>query len=234
MDALSPRLVPSCINEFSVVLLDMNGTFMFGGDRFGPEENYAATYHVLGGTLPAQVANEAIQAAFGYLEARYTDPACYEAFPGVAEALASVPEGRGLSGHDRRLLSRTFARHEQGRVPPEYAQALERLSKRHRLGLVADIWADRQGWDEELERAGVLDLFAALVFSSDGRSVKPSPEPFIRALRILNVGIEDAVVVGDSARRDGGGAKAAGLPFVLVGCERHPDAVGHTESLLEL
>jgi hypothetical protein len=39
----------SMLSRFTVVLLDMNGTFMFGGDRFGPEQNYADTYHALGG-----------------------------------------------------------------------------------------------------------------------------------------------------------------------------------------
>ena len=39
----------SILSRFTVVLLDMNGTFMFGGDRFGPEQDFAATYHALGG-----------------------------------------------------------------------------------------------------------------------------------------------------------------------------------------
>jgi len=37
----------SMLSRFTVVLLDMNGTFMFGGDRFGPEQDFAATYHAL-------------------------------------------------------------------------------------------------------------------------------------------------------------------------------------------
>jgi len=38
------------IDEFSAVLLDMNGTFMFGHDRLGPEEDYWETYRALGGS----------------------------------------------------------------------------------------------------------------------------------------------------------------------------------------
>ena len=83
-------------------------------------------------------------------------------------------------------------------------------------------------------KAGVLCLFGTLVFSSDRRSVKPSPEPFLRALRELGASPEEAVVVGDSARRDGAGARAAGLPFVLVGGEEHPEALGQAPSLLAL
>ena len=37
------------LDQFSVLLLDMNGTFMFGHDRFGPDEDYFATYASLGG-----------------------------------------------------------------------------------------------------------------------------------------------------------------------------------------
>lgn len=56
---------PSMLSRFSVVLLDMNGTFMFGGDRFGPEENFAASYHRLGGSrLADRVVQEGVRACF--------------------------------------------------------------------------------------------------------------------------------------------------------------------------
>ena len=37
------------IDQFSVLLLDMNGTFMFGEDRFGEGEDFYRTYRALGG-----------------------------------------------------------------------------------------------------------------------------------------------------------------------------------------
>lgn len=37
------------LDQFSVLLLDMNGTFMFGHDRFGPDQDYFATYQRVGG-----------------------------------------------------------------------------------------------------------------------------------------------------------------------------------------
>ena len=37
------------LDHFTVVLLDMNGTFMFGHDRLGPSEDYFASYLGLGG-----------------------------------------------------------------------------------------------------------------------------------------------------------------------------------------
>ncbi len=220
--------------HFPILLLDMNGTFMFGGDRFGSAEDCAATYRALGGKVSDKVVNAAVEAAFAYLNVRYTDRAYRDAFPSVKEALAAVPESRGLTARDLDLIALTFARHEVGVVPQEYACAVQRLARGHRLGLVADIWADRQVWTEELARAGLLDLFEVLVFSSDSGSVKPSPEPFRSALRAMGASVADAVVIGDSSRRDGGGATAAGLPFVLVGGERHSAAMKQVPSLLTL
>ena len=37
------------LDQFDVVLLDMNGTFMFGHDRLGPEEDFYQTYQAVGG-----------------------------------------------------------------------------------------------------------------------------------------------------------------------------------------
>ena len=44
------KLLSKLLDGFSVHLLDMNGTFMFGQDRFGPDEDFHATYRALGGT----------------------------------------------------------------------------------------------------------------------------------------------------------------------------------------
>src|SRR5947208_6503561 len=63
----SPRSLPpsrvatsDILSRFGAVLLDMNGTLMFGGDRFGPDQHYAATYRSLGGS---RLAPEVVQAA---------------------------------------------------------------------------------------------------------------------------------------------------------------------------
>lgn len=50
------------LNKFKVVLLDMNGTFMFGGDRFSENEDYAETYHHIGDRgLADNLVNTAVQ-----------------------------------------------------------------------------------------------------------------------------------------------------------------------------
>ncbi len=37
------------LDRFAVVLLDLNSTFMFGEDRFGPDQDYHASYAAEGG-----------------------------------------------------------------------------------------------------------------------------------------------------------------------------------------
>ena len=67
--------------QFRVLLLDMNSTFMFGEDRFGPGEDLAATYRGLGGTtLSGESVEHAIRSAFAFLDARCADPACGDDF----------------------------------------------------------------------------------------------------------------------------------------------------------
>lgn len=221
------------LGDFDTILLDMNGTFMFGHDRFGAEENYGATYKKLGGKLPEHEASGMVQAVFEYLEARYPDPACRERFPSLDAAL-DVTTTQTVSDADRQRLVTTFAQHELGTVSPEYAEALRELGEKFRLGLVADIWAPREQWLAEFARAGVLDVFKALSFSSDDGVVKPSGKPFIKVLAAMGADPATTVMIGDSVRRDLGGATAAGLPCILVGGKEDSKAYACAPGLVDL
>ena len=81
------------LDRFSVVLLDLNGTFMFGQDRFGPDQDYAATYRELGGgALSPMVVSRAIAECWRRLEEIADDPGRYDSFPSVVEILSeSIP-----------------------------------------------------------------------------------------------------------------------------------------------
>ena len=70
-------------------------------------------------------------------------------------------------------------------------------------------------------------------FSSDLGMVKPSPRPFELVLNTLGLGCSDAVVIGDSIRRDLGGAMAAGIDCILVGGATHNQALASYRDLLE-
>jgi putative hydrolase of the HAD superfamily len=222
------------LDQFQVILLDMNGTFMFGGDRFGEFEDFFSTYRALGGDrLDRASVHRAIQSCYAGMMRDYRDPSMIDDFPSLAEGLrryANVKEA------DVPLLEAVFARHEVGRIPREYAACLERLSRSHQLGLAANIWARKGPWLAEFERAGVADLWHTAVFSSDGRSVKPSPQLFREAMGAFDVPLSQVVCVGDSLRCDIAGAKSFGLGTVWIttGVSGHPLADRVIPSLLAL
>lgn len=208
---------PAILARFAGVLLDMNGTLMFGGDRFGPEQDFAATYRTLGGQrLPAAEVQSTIRACFDTIGVTYDDPARCDSFPTVRETLANLPTARELPESELHLLERVIAQHELGRVPDRYAQGLKALAATHRLALVANILSRKGPWLDELARAQVLDLFAITVFSSDGHSIKPSRKLFDKAAGAFDAPRSSLVFVGDSLRCDIGGASAAGLATIWI------------------
>jgi len=209
-------MVPTdVLSSFGGVLLDMNGTFMFGGDRFGPEQDYGATYRALGGQgLASDVVQRTITACFEKLGVIYEDPTRCDSFPSVLDSLRELAPD--LPETELNLLERVIAQHELGRVPDAYALRLKRLAATHCLGVVANILSRKGPWLDEFARVGVLELFATTVFSSDGRSIKPSRKLFDRALDALTTPKSEVVFVGDSLRCDIGGAAAAGLATVWI------------------
>src|SRR2546428_2880160 len=200
------------LSRFTVVLLDMNGTFMFGGDRFGPDQDFVVTYHALGGRrLAARVVQDGVLACFDTLGVIYDDSARADSFPAVLETLRDLPTTRNLPENELKLLERVIAEHELGTVAETYALALKRLAATHRLGVIANIISRKEPWLSEFGRAGVLNLFATTVFSSDSRSVKPSRKLFEQALGAIKAPRSEVVFVGDSLRCDIGGAAGGGL-----------------------
>ncbi len=205
------------LDRFAVVLLDLNSTFMFGEDRFGPGHDYHATYAADGGrVLTAPAVRAAVDAGYAHLAGRYSDPVYVDDFPSVREVLDALAETRALPDAERARLERVIAQHELGRVPEAYAAALRRLARTHRLGLVSNIWSRKGPWIAELARAGVADLFTATVFSSDTRSIKPSARLFETALAAFDVPREAVVVVGDSLTADVAPARELELASVWI------------------
>src|SRR5256712_10854400 len=191
----------------------MNGTLMFGGDRFGPDQDYAATYRSLGGSrLAPEVVQAAIPACYEIMERIYNDPARCDSFPRVLDTLRTLPQATGFDERELKLLEDVIARHERGQVPDSYAIGLRSLARSHPLGLVANILSRKDLWLEEFRRAGVLDRFVVTVFSSDTSSIKPSRKLFDQAVSALPVPPSEIVFVGDNLRCDIGGAGLAGGP----------------------
>lgn len=215
------------------LLLDMNGTFMFGEDRFGESEDFSVHYFNIGGILPKSEINRIIRAVYRYLDARYPDENYRDRFPSLERAVLEVV-GNPLGRDEIEKIIETFVFHELGYIPDEYAVALHKLRQRFTLAAVIDIWSPKKAWLKEFERAGISGLFSALSFSSDHGMVKPSPKPFERVLSRLGISGAEAIVVGDSPRRDLGGAKNAGIGCILVGGASHPEALKRFDNLLQL
>jgi putative hydrolase of the HAD superfamily len=202
------------IDRFKALLFDMNSTFMFGEDRFGDEEDFYQTYLSTGGErLSSAEVTRFIRACYDGMSGDFENPARYDDFPSLVEGFrlySRAPE------EELPFLERTFALHELGSVPELSAAILRRLSKTHRLALVANIWAPKAPWLEEFKRAGIEDVFHHAVFSSDFRSIKPSPVLYQRALQGVGVEPGEALFVGDSLRYDMEGAKRVGITTVWV------------------
>ncbi len=215
------------------LLLDMNSTFMFGEDRFGDDEDFSVHYAQIGGNLPRDDVNRIIRAAYDYLDQRYPDENYRHDFPSLASAIQNV-SAIELSSDELASIIDTFAFHELGTIPAAYVAALHALRRKYVLAAVIDIWSPKAAWLTAFERAGIAPLFSALSFSSDHGMVKPSPKPFERILNTLGISKTDAVVIGDSPRRDLGGATNAGIDCILVGGAKHPAAIANFVNLLEL
>jgi putative hydrolase of the HAD superfamily/5'-nucleotidase len=208
---------PDILSRFAAVLLDMNGTVMFGGDRFGPDQDYAATYRTLGGSrLATEIVQTTITACYATMERIYNDPARCDSFPRVLDTLRTLPHAKGLDDAELKHLEGVVAQHERGQVPDAYAAYLRNLARSHPLGLVANILSQKDLWLQEFRRVGVLDLFAVTVFSSDTSSVKPSRKLFDQAMTAFPARPAEMVFVGDSLRCDIAGAAAAGLGTVWI------------------
>ena len=202
------------LDQFSVLLLDMNGTFMFGHDRFGPDEDYFATYASLGGrNLDRDSVGEMVNAAVDTMWRAYLDPERVDDFPSVEETLHRC--GRPIPCEDASKLEAVIALHELGSVPPAHDLFLRDMAKTHHLGIVSNLWSKPDLWVSALEESGLLVLFKTLVFSSQSRSIKPSRQLFAKALADIPAG-SSVLFIGDSLERDIIPAKELGLSTAWI------------------
>jgi FMN phosphatase YigB (HAD superfamily) len=222
------------VDTVSVILLDMNSTFMFGEDRFSESEDYYQTYQSVGGNrLSEKQVRHAIQACYEGLSRDYEDPEQYARFPTLEQGFRLYAN---VTDQDLPHLIDTFACHELGQISEDYAQCLKRLAQTHVLGLVANIWAPKDRWLQEFARVGIQDIFSTLIFSSEVGCIKPTPAIYTKALPGLNVPHSEVLFVGDSLRYDIVGAKHMGFTTVWINNKHnsHPMADYVLPSLLHL
>ncbi len=109
---------------------------------------------------------------------------------------------------------------------PHVTMTLMELAKMHiKLGVVSDAPA-REAW-LRLTYLNLHHMFDAVVTFDDTRRRKPSPVPFRKILKLLDVDASEALMVGDWAERDVVGASKVGMKTVFA---RYGDTFGTVHS----
>ena len=145
---------------------------------------------------------------------------------GFPETVAHLTSGvtRGLGLDDPALAARVATRFvDDARATlRRNAAVLHALGRRYRLGIVSNFYGNLA---RVCADCGVDDLFDVIIDSAEVGVSKPNPAIFQRALDRLRLSPADVIFVGDSARRDMAGARAAGLAHVWLVAERADTAV---------
>ena len=203
------------VDQFKAILFDMNGTFMFGEDRLGADQDFYQTYRRLGGrTLSSIAVQKTVLSICERLGLDYDNPALFDSFPSLADA---VRRYGGVLSEDAIHIENVIAAHEVGQVPNWAAATLKSLARTHDVGVVTNVWARAHHWNDELGRTGITESCRCMVFSSELGSIKPSQVPFLSALRALAQEPQEVLFVGDSLERDIRPARALRMATVRVG-----------------
>ncbi len=128
-------------------------------------------------------------------------------------------------------VAQVFARgvidHPPGLLPGA-ADAVQRLAQEMPLAIISDTaFSPGAVLRELMEQVGILDQFAAFVFSDETGVAKPDPIAFERALAQVGAEPRNAVHIGDIERTDVQGARGVGMRAVLY---RNPE---HRHQLAE-
>ena len=99
---------------------------------------------------------------------------------------------------------------------------LSALGERYRLGVVSNFYGNLEA---ACASSGLARHFGVMTDSQRVGAEKPEPAIFNAALAALKAAPETAVMVGDSLRRDGEGARRAGMGFIWIA----PEAVQAAE-----
>ena len=128
----------------------------------------------------------------------------------VADGVAGTlrPDDAGLGS---RIAARFLA--DAREYFASNAPILERLARRHRLGVVSNFYGNLA---TVCDNAQVRRYFGVIVDSARVGLSKPDPRIFMKALDALGIDSGRAVMVGDSLARDMAGARAAGMAHIWL------------------
>lgn len=158
---------------------------------------YAADDALVGALPPSTGLKETVMRLTANLEAEL-------ARRGAGETDRSAARGERVASRFLSDMSEAFARNRP---------VLEALGQRYRLGIVSNFYGNLEG---VCESAGLASLFGVIADSERVGAGKPEPAIFRAALSALNGRPETAVMVGDSLRRDGEGARRLRMGFIWI------------------
>jgi beta-phosphoglucomutase len=117
-------------------------------------------------------------------------------------------------------------------IPGELRAAVRYAAQRVPLGIVSG--AARDEIEPVVEAAGIADAFAVIVTSDDIERGKPDPEGYLRALSLLNEGIEagDVLVIEDT-EAGVASAKSAGMRCLAVLGTLAPERLRSADEVVE-
>jgi putative hydrolase of the HAD superfamily len=209
---------PRLPQTIETVLFDFGGTL--DADGLAWKERFHALYQAEGLVMAADAFASAFYAADDPLEGGIASTASLEE---TVRALAANLEAelerfgsvRAAERADRER-GPNVAEHflsDASRVLARNRPVLEALAARYRLGVVSNFYGNLEA---VCESSGLASFFGVMADSHCVGSKKPDPAIFHAALDALGAATETTVYVGDSRRRDGEGARRAGLSFVWI------------------
>jgi HAD superfamily hydrolase (TIGR01509 family) len=186
----------------------------------------------------------AFQAVLADIGLQLSEAEYFELFLGLPDreclAAACAREGQTPSAADiDTLLARKRARFAQlaqsAALYPGVAPVLRCLHERFTLAIASGAFRDEI--ETILERAGVRELFAAIIGAEDVREGKPAPDPFVAALQALKhngarLSAADCVAIEDSPRGIAA-AHAAGMRCIAVATSHERSVLGAADAIIE-
>ena len=221
-------------DTIQTIFLDMNGTFVFGHDQFGPGTDFFPAYRAAGGArLDRAALNVEVRRVVDRLDALYQGNEFDLDFPSVSTIVDEV--AGDLDADEKRFVEDVIARHEMGHIADDVAATLLRLSQRYALVIVSNLWSESRPWRGFLDDV-LGEIFTARVFSSDLRINKPAPEIFRHALELARVeAVETVLMVGDDWHRDVEPALELGMQAAWLSAQpRRSESVLQIRSVTEL
>ncbi len=181
------------------------------GERFDREQFMDAHYDVY-------------QEIFAERASTEIEITCHERFERTLRRLGVADDMRD---HELTQLADLLRKTHMARVravttaPPRRIEAVRRLSRRFRLGLLSNFDDHATGY-EIVADTGLMDLFEIVVISAEFRLRKPHTALFKRVLDTLKLEPREVLFVGDTAHEDVVGAKRAGIPVAWINKHQQP------------